>query len=254
MLARACFLFLLVPALTFAADPPGASIFLSNCAFCHAVNGRGGRGPSLVSARVVQNTSDDAIKTIVKNGISGTGMPAFDMEKEDLDALVLYIRRLGGAGVPSSVPSGDPLHGAQVYAAEKCSGCHRIAAAGSIYGPELTRVGSARSPEYLRESIVHPSADIAPDYDGVSVVTKDGRRLSGVRINEDTFSIQLRLPDQAFAMFSKSELTSVQDLPESLMPSYQKLPAKDLDDLVAYLVSLRGSAAGAGVSRANGIR
>lgn len=237
----------------FAADPaPGAATFLSNCAFCHAVNGRGGRGPSLVSARVVQNTSDDAIKAIVKNGIPGTGMPAFEFETDELNGLVLYIRHLGGGGIKTTAPVGNAEHGLEVFAASHCSNCHRVGQVGSVYGPELTRVGSARSPEYLRESIVNPSADIAQDYDGVTVVTRDDKKVTGVRVNEDSFSVQIRTHDQQFAMFDKTSLKSVEDLDHSLMPPY-KLPAKDLDDLVAYLYSLRGDTAGADVSKAPGI-
>ncbi len=245
----------LTPALSplFGADPPpGEATFLSNCAFCHAVNGRGGRGPSLVSARVVRNTSDDSIKNIVKNGIPGTGMPGFDIDKDELEPLVLYIRHLGGGGVKTVAPTGDAAHGKEVFAAQHCASCHRISDTGSVYGPELTRIGSARSPEYLRESILNPSADISQDYDGVTVVTRDGKRLTGVRINEDSFSVQMRLPDQQFAMFDKTKLASVEDLATSLMPAY-KLPAKDLDDLVAYLYSLRGDVAGADVTKAPGI-
>ena len=236
-----------------AADPPGAAPFLSNCAFCHGIDGRGGRGPSLVSARIVQNTSDDAIKTIIKNGIAGTGMPAFDMEQEDRDAIVLYIRHLGGSGVKTSIPTGNVPHGRAVYAANGCAGCHRVGAEGSVYGPELTRIGSARSPEYLRESIVNPSADIAQDYDGATVEAQDGKRITGVRINEDSFSIQLRLQNQEFALFDKAALRSTADLDRSLMPAFNALPANDLNDLVAYLGSLRRESAGSDVTKAQGI-
>ncbi len=233
-----------------AADSPGAAVFLSNCSFCHGVSGRGGRGPSLVSTRIAQNTSDDAIRNIIRNGIPGTGMPAFDMEPEDRDAVVLFIRHLAGAASNSGVPFGDVNHGQSVYQSNACASCHRIGNNGSVYGPELTRIGSARSADYLRESITNPSADIAQDYDGVSVETRDGKRFTGVRINEDTFSVQLRLPNQEFALFEKSGVRSVTDLDRSLMPPYAALSATDLNDLVAYLSSLRGDTAGTGVTKA----
>jgi cytochrome c oxidase cbb3-type subunit 3 len=236
-----------------AADQPGEAPFLSNCAFCHGVSGRGGRGPSLVSARIIQNTSDDAIKNIIKNGIPGTSMPAFDMEQEDREAIVLYIRHLGGGGVKAIAPSGNPAHGIEVYKAHGCADCHRIGTAGSVFGPELSRIGSARSPEYLRESIINPSADIAQDYDGATVETLDGKRFTGVRINEDSFFIQLRLQNQQFAQFDKAELGSVKDLDKSLMPAFTKLSASDLNDLAAYLGSLRGDSAGSDVTKAQGI-
>ena len=80
---------------------------------------------------------------------------------------------------------------------------------GSVYGPELTRIGAGRSAEYIRESIVNPSADIPEEYEGVTVVTRDGKRITGVRINEDTFTVQLRDPSQNFRMFQKDEVREV---------------------------------------------
>ncbi len=236
-----------------AAGPPGQAPFLSNCAFCHGANGSGGRGPSLVSARIVRNTDDATIKNIIKNGLPGTGMPGFDMEQEDRDAIVLYIRHLGGSNVSHSVVSGNATHGRQVYLASGCVGCHRVGVEGSIYGPELTRIGSARAPEYLRESILNPSADIAQDYDGVAVQTLDGKRVTGVRINEDTFSVQLRLPNQQFALFDKAKVKSVSDVNTSLMPAYTSLSTTDIDDLIAYLNSLRGDSSGGDAMRSQGI-
>ena len=81
----------------------------------------------------------------------------------------------------------------------------RSAAEGSTYGPDLTRIGGARSVKYLEESIVDPSADIPADYQGVTVVTKEGSRVVGVRVNEDSFTVQLRLPSQEFRSFVKDD-------------------------------------------------
>lgn len=75
-----------------------------------------------------------------------------------------------------------------------------------------------------------------PEYQGVIVTLRDGTRVSGIRINEDTFSVQLRDLTQKFRLFQKDEVQTVQDAPRSLMPPYN-LPPKDLDDLVAYLAS-----------------
>ena len=233
----------------------GKAVFRSNCAFCHGVNGAGGRGPTLIGARVAQNTSDAELKTIVKQGIAGTSMPAFDdMDDDDLDHLVAHIRSLSSSGVTSAPIAGDAKHGAQVYARSGCASCHRVGDAGSDYGPSLTRIGGGRSQEYIRQSVVEPSADIPPEYEGVTVVTADGKRITGARVNEDTFSLQLRLQNGEFAMFNKSDLKSETYEKKSLMPAYDKLPAKDLQDLLAYLDTLRGpTAAGADATKAKGV-
>jgi len=74
------------------------------------------------------------------------------------------------------------------------------------------------------------------------VVTKAGRSITGVRINEDTFSIQIRDLSNQFHSFWKNELTDIVKEPKrSIMPSYQSiLSAAELDDMLAYLESLRG--------------
>jgi cytochrome c oxidase cbb3-type subunit 3 len=234
---------ILLPAI-YAQEPvaAGKALFRSNCAFCHGLTGTGGRGPSLVSASIVQNTTDTALTGIIQKGIPGTTMPAFDsFHADDLSNLVALIRSLSTSGVHSETISGDAKHGAQVYSQNGCAACHRIGENGSNFGPDLTRIGAARSAEYIRQSIVDPSADIPEDYRGVSIITLDGKHITGVRVNEDTFSIQLRLQNDKFALYRKSNLKSVEDEKTSLMPAYQKLAAKDLQDLRAYLDTLRGS-------------
>ena len=116
---------------------------------------------------------------------------------------------------------------------------------GSVYGPDLSRIGSSRSVEYLRESLLQPSADIQPDYEGVTLVTRDGKRITGVRINEDTFTLQMRTPAQKILSFTKGDLREVINETKSLMPAYTRMPQADLDNLLAYLASLEGAAAGA---------
>jgi cytochrome c oxidase cbb3-type subunit III len=86
------------------------------------------------------------------------------------------------------------------------------------------------------------------------VVTRDGRRVTGVRVNEDTFTVQIRKPDQAFATFDKSELKEVIHESKSMMPAYNQLSASDLRNLLAYLSTLRGDqAGGAEANKAGGI-
>jgi hypothetical protein len=73
-------------------------------------------------------------------------------------------------------------------------------------------------------------------------VTMHGKRLTGVRLNEDLLSIQLRDFSGGLHSFLKSELRELhKDWGESPMPSYRNtLTEVELEDLVAYLVSLRG--------------
>ncbi len=234
----------------------GKATFRSNCAFCHGLTGGGGRGPALSLGRFLHGSTDDDIKGVISNGVPGTTMPSFDFEKDELEHLVAYVRSLSVSSSHRVAPvAGDPLRGRQVYERSGCAGCHRIGTEGSVFGPELTRIGAGRSAEYIRESILNPTADIPEDYTGVTVVTKDGKRVTGVRINEDTFTVQLRDASQNFRMFQKDEVQQVIPEMKSLMPAYDSLTSEDLQNLLAYLDTLRGDlSAGAGVRREKGVR
>ena len=220
----------------------GKALFRSNCAFCHGGDARGGRGPNLVSAPLTHGESEEALKTVIREGVPGTSMPAFsEFTAEEVAEIVAYVKSLS-AGVNRQVRvSGDAVKGRQVYLENGCTGCHRIAGEGSVFGPDLSRIGAARSIEYIRTSIVNPSADIPQEYQGVTVVTSDGRSVTGVRVNEDTFSVQLRDASQQFRMFQKAGVREVKDAEKSLMPAYTRLSDSDLQNLVAYLNTLRGN-------------
>ena len=54
------------------------------------------------------------------------------------------------------------------------------------------------------------------------MVTSDGREVRGARINEDTFTIQLRDSNGQFQSFRKAEVKQIEkDFGKSLMPSYK---------------------------------
>ena len=67
-----------------------------------------------------------------------------------------------------------------------------------------------------------------------------GNAITGLRINESNFSIQLREENGKFHSFQKSELDSVTVLKKSLMPDNmaEVLTVKELHDLFAFLMTL----------------
>ena len=125
---------------------------------------------------------------------------------------------------------------------------------GGVLGPELTKIGQRRAPNYLRQALLDP-AKMRPkgvqgilqngftEYLPVSVVSRDGSEMRGVRVNEDSFTIQVRDANGKFYSFRKAQVTNVdKQFNRSMMPSYKdRLNAADTDDLVAYLFSLGGA-------------
>jgi cytochrome c oxidase cbb3-type subunit 3 len=231
----------------------GRAIYRSNCAFCHGLTGTGGRGPDLVSG---ERKSDAEIKRIVRNGIPGSTMPAFSgFEEDELTRLIAFLHHLAGSATATQKPTGDPRMGRIVYEKSGCAGCHQIGTEGSTYGPELTRIGSARPVRYLAESISDPSKDIPQQFEGVTVVMRDGTKITGLRVNEDSFTVQVRLPSQLIRSFEKEKVKEVRHETVSLMPAYKQMSKSDLETVVAYLSTLKGASRdGAKVKEAEGIR
>jgi cytochrome c oxidase cbb3-type subunit III len=229
----------------------GKLLFQGECGECHGVDGSGAAGPNLHG--VAQRRGDEGLFSVIRNGIPGTGMaPVSNLNDQRAWEVVAYVRTLGPSASDEEV-KGDATKGRAVYEANGCATCHAIGDQGGGFGPQLTRIGEARSPKYLHDFLLdpgaHPPADAAVPERGsftgylvTHVVTKSGKEISGIRINEDTFTIQIEDVGGHYYSFNKSELKSIKTEPgKSFMPSFSNLSATDLDDLVAYLASLKGA-------------
>ena len=236
-----------------AALQQGQRIFEGNCVRCHGMAGTGGEGPTLARPFLPRARDDEGLASVIRRGISGTGMPgAWRMSDNEVRALVGYVRSLGR--VQPETVAGDAARGKSLFETKgECTECHTIGSFGSNLGPDLSRVGLRRGTAYLRESVINPGASLPQDltffpsgfaeYLLVRVVTREGQELEGLRINEDTFTIQLRDEAGDVHSFRKEDLTVLdKQFDSSLMPDYRgTFSDAELDDLVAYLTSLRGS-------------
>jgi len=177
---------------------------------------------------------------VISNGIPGTDMTPQRLGRLERLAIVAYLRSRREA--EKEEPDGDVAAGKRLFDETGCGVCHAIGGVGGAIGPDLSRVGATRGREYLRHKIRDPNADIMPQYEYVTVVRRDHRAISGIRLNEDTFSIQLMDTSETLHMYLKSELTEVHDEDRSLMPAYgtDVLNGKGLTDVLAFLASLKG--------------
>jgi putative heme-binding domain-containing protein len=218
----------------------GEKLFQVHCGRCHGAKGEGSRGPSLTRPKLSRAPDDAALVKVIQEGIRGTEMPgAGAMSDREMQQTAAYVRSLGK--IPSKPVPGDPTHGAEIYRSKNCASCHSIHGEGGIAGPDLTSIGSARSAQHLRDSVVDPQAAVPQGYLLVTVTPKNGDRVTGQRLNEDSFSIQIRDNAGRFYSFSKSDVTSIdKQRGKSPMPSYKgQLSDTELTDLVAYLASLK---------------
>jgi putative heme-binding domain-containing protein len=212
------------------------------CAYCHSNDGTGGRGANLTLGEYRFGGSDAQLFETIRNGIPGTDMPPTRGPEEDIWRLVAFVKRLGSQGLNEKAP-GDAAAGKVVYDTKGgCKTCHMVGQEGGIIGPDLTRVGRRRSLKFLEESLVAPEADLPLNYRGVRVTTASGETVTGIRLNEDDISIQLRDMNGNLRSFLKDKVKEIQRDKPSLMPAYGSvLIKKELEDLVAYLSSLRGT-------------
>jgi cytochrome c oxidase cbb3-type subunit III len=219
----------------------GEKLFQVHCARCHGAKGEGDRGPALTRPTLPRAPDDGALLKVIEDGIRGTEMPGADaMSDREMRQTAAYVRSLGR--LPMKAVPGDPVRGAEIYRGKgKCVGCHSIHAEGGIVGPDLSTIGAARSATHLRESLIDPQAAVPEDYLLVTVVPKNGPEVTGQRVNEDSFSIQVRDNSGRSHSFWKSDVTNIErQRGKSPMPSYKgQLSDVELTDLVAYLSSLK---------------
>jgi len=253
------FLPLLLSFWLFQADPPteipkrnpyasaedvehGKRLFRINCAVCHGPAGAGGRGANLAQAKLQRAPDDQALFLVIRQGIPGTEMPPgwWVLDDHEMWQVAAYVRSLGRVA-PETV-SGDTQAGSRLFRTAGCIGCHQVAVGGGRVGPALTDIGSRRGASYLRAVLLDPASSLPEDFLQVQAVTADGKRVTGIRLNEDTWSIQIRDLSDHLLSFWKEDLASLEKQPgRSPMPNYRaRLSDHELEDLVAYLVSLRG--------------
>lgn len=219
----------------------GARTYSSECSYCHGPKGEGAIGPVLAVPRIRRAPTDPALFLVIRDGIAGTQMPPSKLPAAQIWQLVAYVRTLGQ--VERSKSTGDATLGEEVYAKAGCAQCHTIGGHGGAIGPDLSNAGARLDADFIRASLVTPEASVPRDFLEVQLTTKDGKKLTGVRVNEDSFSIQIRDLSNQVHSFWKTELSGlVKEQNRSPMPSYgQTLSPGALNNLIAYLESLKSN-------------
>lgn len=223
------------------APEAGRGIFRIYCGPCHGIKAEGGRGPDLTRGTYSAGDRDEDLHRVIIEGAADTEMPSFKVSLGDDNAwrLVSFIRSVARKEVEPV--TGNPASGDKLFWGKGgCGACHRVGQKGGRMAPDLTTVGRIRSLKYLRESVVAPNADITPGFATISVVTRDGKKITGVQRGFDNFSAQLMDMQEDFHSYMKSDVKEATRSFNSLMPgTYQKsFTAAELNDLIAYLYGL----------------
>lgn len=217
----------------------GGRLYRSHCAVCHGIEGEGGRGANLTTGLFRHGAADRDLFNTISVGIPGTEMPGIFFNGRQLWQLVAFVRSLSEGRAAGQV-DGDPENGRSVYVAKGCNGCHRIRGDGGRMGPDLSDIGAIRSLGHLQAAVLRPNEVVYPQHWMVRAKTKAGKPISGMRMNEDTFSVQLIDSAGRLVSLRKQDLAEYEVDRNSGMPAFAgQIQGSDFDDLIAYLASQR---------------
>jgi PQQ-dependent dehydrogenase (methanol/ethanol family) len=241
------------PASSTSAD--GAKIFAARCAVCHGADARGGeQAPPLAGNSDLKGKSIDWLRNIIHNGIPTGGMPAFNLNDGDLNAVAATVYSFNSS---ENNVAGDPAAGKQYFFGKgECVSCHMVNGEGAPVGPDLSNVANELTAAKIRQALLQPNARMTDGYEPVTVRLRDGRTLDGFARSRSDFETVLQDKKGQFHLLQQSEIASISQDEQSPMPPVNATP-EELQNLMAYLSGLTGvkpgTAATAEPSQAGGI-
>ena len=121
----------------------------------------------------------------------------------------------------------------------QCTRCHAIGGAGGTVGPPLENIGNTLTREQILESLIEPSARLAPGYGSVALTLKDGQKVNGILEEENEHELILRTNQAEPLEVPLSRISKRENMP-SAMPAMGKLITKrELRDLIEFLAELK---------------
>jgi quinoprotein glucose dehydrogenase len=169
-----------------------------------------------------------------KSGPIKDKLKRFEDDRPKEDSLAQYREALLG---------GDAEAGRRVFFTKTeaaCLRCHKVQGVGGDVGPDLAGIGSKQKREYILESIVEPSKQIAQGYESVTLSLTNGTVISGILKGEDARAVKVMTADGAVATIPKGKIEE-RTRGKSAMPddTVQHLTRRELRDLVEFLANLR---------------
>jgi putative heme-binding domain-containing protein len=131
---------------------------------------------------------------------------------------------------------GDPHKGHAVFK-RVCAQCHKIHGEGQEVGPDITANGRA-SYEQLLSNVLDPSLVIGASYQARTIITDEGRVLTGLLVEENDHRVVLKVQGGKLETVPRGEIDTFKVSELSLMPEEleKQLAPGELEDLFAFLV------------------
>ena len=134
---------------------------------------------------------------------------------------------------------GDAGRGKEFFK-KVCSACHRLEGVGTVVGADLKAIRN-RGMDAVLLNVLDPNREVKPRFLTYSLVTDDGRSLTGMIQTENANSLTLRRPDGTTLDVQRAEIEMLQSSGLSFMPEglEKQLDKQAMADLLAYLDSIR---------------
>ena len=213
----------------------GTKIYAQRCAGCHGADAHGtDKAPGLAGNQRLRDGSVQDLRDVIRKGVPGSGMPAFDSPPQELDSLVVLVRSLNAPSAESTV-GGDATAGESFFFGKgQCASCHMISGAGAAIGPDLSNVVREMTVDEIQAKLVNPNSRIAPGYELATAQLRNGNTVRGFARNRSNFDILLQDLTGQFHLIQQGEISAITEEKQSIMPSVKASP-EELRDLVAYL-------------------
>ena len=136
------------------------------------------------------------------------------------------------------------VHGRELFRTASCVSCHKMGDAGNAFGPELAKLEAKMTPLEITKHILEPSLKIDEKYRSTTLLTDDGRSITGLIVEETPTEVAIVENPVAKAdpvRLKKSDIDERSTSPVSIMPKglLDKLTRDEVLDLIAY-VAARG--------------
>ncbi|HTN76211.1 MAG TPA: c-type cytochrome, partial [Pirellulaceae bacterium] len=129
----------------------------------------------------------------------------------------------------------DAARGRDVFK-RNCAACHRLDRDGFAVGPDLFGIRNQPKPAILLHILV-PDQEITQGFTAYTVLTSDGRSLTGLIVAESPTTLTLRLPQGKEEQLLRTDIEELIASKLSLMPQglEKNISKQEFADLLAYL-------------------
>ncbi len=189
---------------------------------------------ALTAGQVKAEVQLDLLEAARKHAAIGEKVKKYEQSLPANDGLAAYRMTLAG---------GNAERGNTIFHEREdvaCLRCHAINRRGGTVGPDLAGVAVRHPREYLLESIVFPSKEIAAGFENVVITTTGGDVYVGMVKSEDENEVVLNSAEDGMVKVKKNMIKKrdrgMSPMPEGLA---NLLTRFELRDLVEYLGTLK---------------